>query len=50
MAGTNNPFMHYVDDFEKEAEEFLQKYGCSDAINNPQPIPCLLYTSDAADD
>ena len=31
--------MHYVDDFEKEAEEFLQKYGCSDAINNPQPIP-----------
>ena len=39
MAGTNNPFMHYVDDFEKEAEEFLQKYGCSDAINNPQPIP-----------
>lgn len=23
MAGTNNPFMHYVDDFEKEAEEFL---------------------------
>ena len=39
MAGTNNPFMHYVDDFEKEAEEFLQKYGCSNAINNPQPIP-----------
>lgn len=39
MAGKTNPFMHYVDDFEKEAEEFLQKYGYSDAINTPQPIP-----------
>lgn len=34
-----NPFMHYVQDFEEEAEIFLKKYECADAIENPQPIP-----------
>lgn len=39
MFEGKNPFMQYVDDFEKEAEEFLVKYECSDCINNPRPIP-----------
>lgn len=34
-----NPFMHYVQDFEKEAEDFLRKYECADAIDTPRPIP-----------
>ena len=34
-----NPFMNYVSDFEKEAEDFLRKYECEDAIETPQPIP-----------
>ena len=34
-----NPFMHYVQDFEKEAEDFLRKYECVDAIKNPRRIP-----------
>lgn len=34
-----NPFMHYVPDFEKEAEDFLRKYECADAIDTPRPIP-----------
>ena len=36
-----NPFLHYVDDFEKEAEAFLEKYACADAIENPRRIPIL---------
>ena len=36
-----NPFLHYVDDFEKEAEVFLEKYECADAIENPRRIPIL---------
>ncbi len=35
----SNPFMRYVEDFEKEAEAFLTKYECADAIENPRPIP-----------
>lgn len=35
----NNPFFHYVDDFDKEAEAFLKKYECEDAIENPRRIP-----------
>lgn len=34
-----NPFIHYVQDFEKEAEDFLRKYECADAIDVPRPIP-----------
>lgn len=34
-----NPFFHYVDDFEEEAEAFLRKYKCADAIENPRRIP-----------
>lgn len=34
-----NPFSHYVDDFEEEAEAFLKKYNCADAIENPRRIP-----------
>ena len=36
-----NPFMHYVPDFEKEAEDFLRKYECADAI-----APCTLPSND----
>lgn len=32
-------FFHYVDDFEEEAEAFLKKYRCEDAIENPRRIP-----------
>lgn len=39
MAKAANPFMHYVADYEKEAEAFLTKYECADAIDNPRPIP-----------
>ena len=45
MAKAANPFMHYVADYEKEAEAFLTTYECADAIDNTRPIPCLLYTS-----
>lgn len=34
-----NPFFHYVDDFEEEAETFLKKYNCADAVENPRRIP-----------
>lgn len=34
-----NPFFHFVDDFEEEAEAFLKKYNCADAIENPRRIP-----------
>ncbi len=34
-----NPFFYYVDDFEEEAEAFLKKYKCADAIENPRRIP-----------
>lgn len=34
-----NLFFHYVDDFEEEAEAFLKKYNCADAIENPKRIP-----------
>ena len=39
MAGTENPFYHYVLDLEEEAELFLKKYECADAIETPRPIP-----------
>lgn len=39
MAKPTNPFMHYVADYEKEAEAFLTKYEYADAIDNPRPIP-----------
>ena len=39
MAKATNPFMHYVADYEKEAEAFLTKYEYADAIDNPRPIP-----------
>ena len=31
-----NPFMHFVQDLEKEAEDFLRKYECADAIDTPR--------------
>ncbi len=34
-----NPFLPYIDDFDREAETFLKKYGCEDAIDNPQRVP-----------
>lgn len=39
MVNRENPFKVYVEDFEVEAEAFLKKYQCEDAIENPQPIP-----------
>lgn len=39
MIRSQNPFTVYVEDFEKEAEEFLRKYGCGKAIEEPHPIP-----------
>lgn len=39
MLNRENPFKVYVGDFEVEAEAFLRKYQCEDAIENPQPIP-----------
>lgn len=40
-----NPFFHYVDDFEEEAEAFLKKYNCADAVENPRRIPiCEIAT------
>lgn len=34
-----NPFMDYVQDLEKEAEDFLRKYECTDAIYTPKCLP-----------
>lgn len=34
-----NPFNVFIDDFEAEAEAFLRKYQCEDAIENPRRIP-----------
>ena len=39
MAEVKNPFLYFVTDFEKEAEAFLRKYNCADAIETPRPIP-----------
>lgn len=39
MLNRENPFRVYVEDFETEAEAFLRKYQCEDAIENPKPIP-----------
>jgi Zn-dependent peptidase ImmA (M78 family) len=39
MAEGKNPFMPFVDDFETEAEAFLKKYRCEEAIRIPMPIP-----------
>ena len=39
MALRENPFKVYIDDFEAEAEAFLRRYQCEEAIYNPQPIP-----------
>lgn len=39
MMNRRNPFLKYVDDFEKEAELFLINYGYKDLIDNPAPIP-----------
>lgn len=39
MRNRQNPFRVFVEDFEVEAEVFLRKYLCEDAIDNPQPIP-----------
>ncbi len=39
MAKRDNPFMHYVQDIEKEAEDFLRKYECADAIDTPRAVP-----------
>lgn len=39
MKKGKNPFLKYVDDFEKEAELFLTHYGYQDLIINPAPIP-----------
>ncbi len=34
-----NPFLPYIDDFDREAEIFLAKYGFEDAIDTPRRIP-----------
>lgn len=39
MIRKKNPFLKYVDDFEKEAELFLVHYGYQDLVTNPSPIP-----------
>ena len=39
MSIRKNPFLAYINDFEAEAENFLRKYKCEDAITDPQPIP-----------
>ena len=39
MHNRENPFKVFVNDFEVEAEAFLRKYHCEDAIENPRPIP-----------
>ena len=33
-------FLHiFIEDFEAEAEQFLRKQKCEDAIENPQRVP-----------
>ncbi|MFT8313404.1 MAG: ImmA/IrrE family metallo-endopeptidase [Clostridium sp.] len=39
MAERKNPFMPFIDDFDQEAEKFLRKYNCAEAIYTPMPIP-----------
>lgn len=34
-----NLFHIFIEDFEAEAEKFLEKYECKDAIENPQRVP-----------
>lgn len=34
-----NPFLPFINDYEEEAEIFLAKYNCEDAINTPKRIP-----------
>lgn len=36
-----NPFMPFINDFEKEAEKFLTKYGLSEYLITPGPVPIL---------
>lgn len=38
MQNDKNPFMPFVEDFEVEAETFLQKY-CKEVLNHPQATP-----------
>ena len=33
------PFMTFIEDFEKEAEDFLSHYGYAEAITVPMPVP-----------
>ena len=35
----NNPFTPFIEDFERDAEEFLTHYGYAEAISSPMPIP-----------
>ena len=39
MLSMRNPFSVYIEDFEAEAEAFLTKYQCADAIETPRRIP-----------
>ena len=39
LRKNTNPFLPYIDDFDREAEVFLKKYGCEEAIDTPQRIP-----------
>ena len=39
LRKNTNPFLPFIDDFDREAEVFLKKYGCEDAIDTPQRIP-----------
>ncbi len=34
-----NPFMPFIEDFEKTAESFLKNYGYEEAITYPMPVP-----------
>ena len=36
---SDNPFLPFVEDFEKEAEQFLISYGLEELIYKPSPIP-----------
>ena len=38
MQNDKNPFMPFVEDFEVEAETFLQKY-CKEVLDHPQATP-----------
>lgn len=39
MANRKNPFMKFIPDFDEEAEAFLTKYECTEAITKPMPVP-----------